>query len=139
MASEGHIQSPVTTLPPLAGSLAERPSDHMACYWNTADNSSAARLILGALGPVAFVTEFAAAEALLQRSGVVVDKERGDNAPGGLAAIVQLEEQLGEHRVALPSDSLILTGGLTRAHAAEAADAFVAHIGGVGSVEAWFD
>lgn len=106
---------------------------------NTADNSSAARFVLGAPVPVACGTEPAAAEVVLQCNGVVVDKGRGENALGDpFAALLWLAERLGEHGATLPQDSLILTGGLTRSHAVEAGDVFVGCLDGIGRVAVRF-
>lgn len=106
---------------------------------NTADNSSAARLVLGAPVDLSSAPDLRLVGALLWKDGHVLDSGVGANAMGDpLSAVVWLANRLGEWGRALEEGSIVLTGGLTRAHPVGEGGTFVAEFGGLGAVRAHF-
>ncbi len=102
---------------------------------NTADNSSAARVWLGPPqrwpGPV----DLALMGVRLWRNGEEIDRGLGAEAMGHpLRALQWLVETLTQQGRALPAGSLVLTGGLTRAHPLQPGDTYVAEFGGLGTL-----
>ncbi|MBX6762999.1 MAG: hypothetical protein K6T51_05275 [Rubrobacteraceae bacterium] len=106
---------------------------------NTADNSSAARFVLGGPVHLASVPDLRLVGVLLWRDGRVVDGGIGANAMGDpLSAVVWLANSLGEAGGVLEEGSIVLTGGLTRAHPVGAGGTFVVESGGLGTVKTHF-
>lgn len=107
---------------------------------NTADNSSAARFVLGQPVSLAAVPDLRLAGALLWRNGRTVDSGVGANAMGDpVSALAWLANRLGEAGKVLEAGSIVLTGGLTRAHPAGEGGTFVAEFGGLGAVKVHFE
>lgn len=105
---------------------------------NIADNSSAARFILGQ--PVAaHQVDLRLVGVLLWRNGQLIERGVGADALGNpLVAIRWLGNQLGQRGESLPAGCIILTGGLTRASQAVTGDTFLAEFGGLGPVSLTF-
>ncbi|MEW6635314.1 MAG: fumarylacetoacetate hydrolase family protein [Actinomycetota bacterium] len=102
---------------------------------NTADNSSAARFVLGPPVHLASAPDLRLVSALLWKDGRVLDGGIGADAMGDpLSAVVWLANSLGEEGRSLEEGSIVLTGGLTRAHPVGAGGTFVAEFGGLGAV-----
>lgn len=107
---------------------------------NTADNSSSARFVLGPAVPLAAVPELRLVSALLWKDGRVVDSGVGANAMGDpIATVAWLANRLGEVGKSLEAGSVVLTGGLTRAHPVDMERTFVAEFGGLGVVKVHFE
>lgn len=107
---------------------------------NTADNSSAAGFVLGEPLAPDLVPDLAAVRVTLLRDGETVDSGAGADALGGpLAALGWLARELGrvEGRP-LEAGSLVLTGGLTRAHPTRRGSLFAAAFDGLGRAEVRF-
>lgn len=106
---------------------------------NIADNSSAARVVLGAPVPFSRVTDLRLTGVLLWSNGEVVDQGLGANALGDpLLAAIWLANRLLSEGAVLPAGSIVLTGGLTRAHPGLRGSAFAAEFAGLGSVRTHF-
>jgi 2-keto-4-pentenoate hydratase len=97
---------------------------------NTADNSSTARFVLGS--PISLRTELQLVSVVLGRDGEIVDCGVGANAMGdSVRAVVWLANRLGEAGKVLGERSIVLTGGLTRAHPVGERGTLVAEFGGL--------
>jgi 2-keto-4-pentenoate hydratase len=106
---------------------------------NTADNSSAARFVLGSSIPLATVPDLRLVGVVLWHGGEVVDTGVGANAMGDpIRTVVWLANRLGEAGKILEEGSMVLTGGLTQARPVGEGGTFVAEFGGLGMVEAHF-
>lgn len=106
---------------------------------NTADNSSAARFVLGCPVALQAVPDLRLAGVLLWRDGRILDRGMGANALGDpMRPIVWLANRLGERGESLKAGSIVLTGGLTRAHPASETGTFVAEFGGLGTAKIHF-
>ena len=106
---------------------------------NIADNSSAARFVLGVPVPFARVPDLRLAGALLWSNGEVVDQGLGANALGDpLLSVMWLANRLLSEGAFLPAGSIVLTGGLTRAHPGPRGSSFVAEFATLGCVKAHF-
>jgi 2-keto-4-pentenoate hydratase len=98
---------------------------------NIADNSSAAHYVLGAPQALGTLGDARLVGVLLSGNGRLLDQGMGVNALGSpLAAVAWLANRLADHGRSLPAGSLILTGGLTRAHPLAPGDTLVAEFGG---------
>lgn len=107
---------------------------------NTSDNSSAARFVLGFPHQPARLTDMRLLGAVLSSNGKVIDQGVGANVLGDpLNALAWLANKLSEHNACLPAGSIVLTGGLTKAHAAQKHQTFIAEICGLGSVKIHFN
>ena len=106
---------------------------------NIADNSSAARYVLGPPVPVSRAPDLRLIGVLLWSGGCVVDQGVGASALGDplLAAMWLANRLLAEGKV-LAAGETILTGGLTRAHAATRGASFVGEFASLGCVRASF-
>lgn len=97
---------------------------------NIADNSSAAHYLLGAPRSLEAVGDPRLIGVLLSGRGELLDHGLGVQALGSpLAAVAWLANRLAEHGRVLPAGSLVLTGGLTRAHPIGPGDTLVAEFG----------
>lgn len=106
---------------------------------NTADNSSAARFVLGPPVSVSKAGDLRLAGALLWRNGQVVARGIGADVLGDPArAVVWLANRLGVAGRSLEAGSVVMTGGLTKAHAVGEGGTFVAEFGGLGAVKVHF-
>ncbi len=107
---------------------------------NTADNSSAARFVLGRPVPLSGVPDLRLAGVLLWRDGRVIDRGLGADALGDpVRAVVWLADRLGEAGRRLEAGSIVLTGGLTQAYPIGEGGSFVAEFGGLGTVKVHFE
>ncbi|MGD9634942.1 MAG: 2-keto-4-pentenoate hydratase [Pirellulales bacterium] len=106
---------------------------------NIADNSSSASCLLGKPLSLSAAGDLRLVGALLSSDGKQVDGGIGANAMGNpLAALAWLSNSLlarGDH---LAEGMIVLTGGITRAHAARAGQTFVAELQGMGCVYVHF-
>ena len=106
---------------------------------NISDNSSSARYLTGRPRSLSAVDDLRLLGVLLWSEGKVVDQGIGANALGDpLLALAWLANFLAAAGGNIPAGSLILTGGLTRAHAARSGQSFVAEFAGLGTVRAHF-
>ncbi|MDQ7040309.1 MAG: fumarylacetoacetate hydrolase family protein [Rhodothermus sp.] len=102
---------------------------------NTADNSSAARVWLGPPQRWPCRVDLALVGVRLWRNGQAIDQGLGAEAMGHpLLALQWLVETLTQQGQTLPAGSLVLTGGLTRAHPVQPGDTYVAEFGGLGTL-----
>jgi 2-keto-4-pentenoate hydratase len=103
---------------------------------NTADNSSAARFVLGEPQSLEDL-DLRYVEVVLDKDGERLDSGFGSNAMGDpLEAVAWLANALYERGATLEAGSVVLTGGLTRAH--PAGGTCVADFGRLGRVRARF-
>lgn len=106
---------------------------------NISDNSSSARVVLGPPRLPAAVDDLRLCGVLLSAGGEVLDQGIGANALGDpLLALAWLAGFLDQREAIVPAGSIIMTGGLTRAHPAPAGRSFVAEFAGLGTVTASF-
>ncbi len=106
---------------------------------NTADNSSAARFVLGSPVSLTTVPELRLVGAVLWRDGEVIDTGVGANAMGDpVHTVVWLANRLGEAGKVLEEGSIVLTGGLAQARPVGNGGTFVAEFGGLGAVKVHF-
>ncbi len=103
---------------------------------NIADNSSAARYVLGAPRALSDVGDLRLVGVLLSIDGVPVDQGIGASALGSpLAAVAWLVAHLCARGEGLRAGEVVLTGGLTRAYALNPGQTASAEFGqGLGSV-----
>ena len=107
---------------------------------NTADNSSAARFVLGTPISLATAPDLRLVGALLWKEGRVVGSGVGADALGDpIRAVAWLANRLGEEGGVLEGGSIVLTGGLTKAHPVGGGGTFVAEFGGMGAVKVHFE
>lgn len=106
---------------------------------NTADNSSAARFVLGPPTSLAAAPDLRLAGALLWRGGRLVASGAGAAALGDpMLAVAWLADRLGEEGGVLEAGSIVLTGGLTKADSVGGGGTFVAEFCGMGTVKVHF-
>lgn len=103
---------------------------------NIADNSSAARYLLGAPRALSDVGDLRLIGVLLSIDGVLVDQGLGVAALGSpLAAVAWLAGHLSARGEGLQAGEVVLTGGLTRAYALAPGQTACAEFGaGLGSL-----
>lgn len=98
---------------------------------NIADNSSAARYVLGAPKALAGIGDLRRVEVQLDIDGSVVDRGVGAAAlDSPLAAVAWLVRQLAARGEGLRAGEVVLTGGLTRACPLRAGQTVLARFGG---------
>jgi len=106
---------------------------------NISDNSSGARVVLGAPKKLAQVDDLCLSGVLLWSEGRTLDTGVGANSMGDpLASIAWLANFLAQQELSIPAGSIIMTGGLTKAHPAKSQQTFLAEFGGLGYVKAYF-
>ncbi len=106
---------------------------------NIADNSSAARFVLGSAVPFSAVPDLRLAGALLWQDGQAIARGLGADALGDpVRAVAWLANRLGETGGVLEAGSIVLTGGLTRACSVGDGGSFVAEFAGLGAVKVHF-
>jgi 2-keto-4-pentenoate hydratase len=106
---------------------------------NISDNSSASRVVLGTPKKLSQVSDLRLSGVLLWTEGKCVDSGIGANSMGDpLLSIVWLANFLAEKEQSIPAGSVIMTGGLSKAHPAKSGQSFVAEFGGLGVVKAHF-
>ena len=98
---------------------------------NIADNSSAARYVLGTPRALSDLGDLRRVAVRLDIDGVLVDEGQGDAALGSpLLAVAWLVAHLNHAGEGLRAGEVVLTGGLTRAHALPAGHTVQAQFGG---------
>lgn len=106
---------------------------------NIADNSSAACFVLGAPSAPRDLPDFAGVAVSLAADDTVLDHGSGADALGNpLNALAWLARRLLNDGSMLRSGDVVLTGGLTRAHAARAGVQFAGSFSGLGEVRVRF-
>lgn len=106
---------------------------------NIADNSSAARFVLGEMIKPEDAGDLARVRVRLLQDGVCIDSGVGNNAMGDpVLALVWLARKLVETESRIKAGELVMTGGLTKAHAVEAGSVFAADFDRLGTVHARF-
>ncbi|GEO00832.1 2-keto-4-pentenoate hydratase [Novosphingobium sediminis] len=106
---------------------------------NIADNSSAARVVLGTPVPADAAPDLCAVSVELSCDGVVVGTGLGRDAMGDpIRALAWLANALAAIGAGLRAGDIVMTGGLTRAHPAAPGARFSASFGGLGEVAAQF-
>lgn len=107
---------------------------------NIADNSSAARYVAGPPRRLDACGDLRLAGVLLSRGARTVDQGVGAAALGDpLLALAWLANELASRGEAIDEGSVVLTGGLTRAHDAGAGDCMSGEFAGLGTVRVQFD
>lgn len=106
---------------------------------NISDNSSATGFVLGEELAIHDAPSLADVIVRLERNGEEVESGAGSNALGDPAlALAWLANKLFDMGSCMEAGQIILTGGLTRAHAAITGTNFVAKFDGLGDVEVQF-
>lgn len=106
---------------------------------NISDNSSASGYVLGPGYSLAAAGDLSRIRAVLSKNGTYLDEGTGNAALGGpLQALAWLANLLAGQGTTIPAGAIILTGGLTRAHAATAADRFTVAMDHLGEVSLRF-
>jgi 2-keto-4-pentenoate hydratase len=102
---------------------------------NIADNSSAARYVLGAPRSLRAAGDLRNLPAALYADGVLIAEGLGRDALGDpLRAFAWLINQLARDDMAIPAGAVVLTGGLTHAHSVQHVREIRATFGGLGDV-----
>lgn len=106
---------------------------------NIADNSSAARLVLGNRIARDVAGDLRDVAVRLEEDGRQIDQGMGCDAMGDpVLAIAWLANKLAQVGSWIKAGDLVMTGGLTRAHPAKAGSRFMATFHGLGTVVAQF-
>jgi 2-keto-4-pentenoate hydratase len=106
---------------------------------NIADNSSAARFVIGAARSPANVGDLRTVPAVLHANGTVVARGVGADAMGDpYDALAWFLARASRDGLVVRGGSIILTGGLTAAQPAAAGSAFLGGFGALGSVRCSF-
>lgn len=106
---------------------------------NIADNSSSARALLGPPRSFRSLDDLRLCGVVLSSQGVVIDQGIGANALGDpLLSLAWLANFLGQRGDFIPAGSIVMTGGLTRAHPARRGESFIAEFAQLGTVSAAF-
>jgi 2-keto-4-pentenoate hydratase len=108
-------------------------------YDNIADNSSAARFVLGPPRTLAALGDLRELSGALWCNGRTLGRGVGADVLGHpLAALAWFLQRRVRDGFAVPAGSVILTGGMTAAQAAPAGSAFVAEFGSLGIAKCYF-
>ena len=106
---------------------------------NTADNSSAARVVLGAWEDPSRVPDLAREPVELERNGEIVERGIGAAALGHPAlALAWIANKLAASGARLAAGDLVISGGLTAAPRVQPGDVLVARFPTLGAVRARF-
>lgn len=106
---------------------------------NISDNSSSARFITGQPRSLKSLRDLRLLGVMLWSEGKTLDQGVGANAAGDpLLALAWLANFLAAEGKIIPAGSVILTGGLTRAHPAKLGQSFVGEFADLGTVRAHF-
>lgn len=106
---------------------------------NISDNSSSARYLTGQPRSLKSLHDLRLLGVMLWSEGKTLDQGLGANAAGDpLLALAWLANFLAPLGKGIPAGSVILTGGLTRAHPAKLGQSFVAEFAELGTVRAHF-
>jgi 2-keto-4-pentenoate hydratase len=102
---------------------------------NIADNSSAARYVLGTPRSLRALGDLRSVPAKLSENGLPLAEGIGSDALGDpLRALAWLINRLGRDGTEIPPGAVVLTGGLTRAHLISRNSHFTATFGPLGEV-----
>jgi 2-keto-4-pentenoate hydratase len=102
---------------------------------NISDNSSSARVVLGAPKKLSEVDDLRLSGILLWQDDICLDTGVGANSMGHpLASIAWLASFLSRTDSSIPAGSVVMTGGLTKAHPLQSQKVFFAEFGGLGQV-----
>jgi 2-keto-4-pentenoate hydratase len=102
---------------------------------NIADNSSAARFVLGTPRSLRAIGDLRSLPATLYADESIVAQGNGSDALGDpLLALAWLINQLGRNGATIEAGAIVLTGGLTRAQVIEHRSHFRANFGPLGEV-----
>lgn len=114
-------------------------SYHFKAVDNISDNSSSARVVLGPPRSMSRIGDLRLCGVLLSSAGEVIDQGIGANALGDpLLSLAWLANFLAERGSSIPAGSIVMTGGLTRAHPGSGGSSFVAEFAELGTVSAAF-
>mgnify|MGYP002784688226 CR=1 FL=1 len=144
LAGAGHDRASVArhldaVLPALEIVDTRYPEYRFTIVDNIADNSSSAGFVVGDALPWHAALDLATVEVSLHADGRLLGEGRGADAMGDpLLALAWLAGFLSARGETVPAGSIVLTGGLTRAHEAQAGQVFEARFGGLGVVQARF-
>jgi 2-keto-4-pentenoate hydratase len=106
---------------------------------NISDNSSAARFVLGARVARDDAADLRQVAVTLERDGIVLDTGMGRDAMGDpVLALAWLANALARSGASIRAGEIVMSGGLTKAHAAEPGSRFSASFGSLGTVVAQF-
>jgi 2-keto-4-pentenoate hydratase len=106
---------------------------------NISDNSSAARFVLGDRIARDDVGDLRSMAVTLERDGIVVDAGAGGDALGDpVLALAWLANELAKKGLYIRAGEIVMSGGLTKAHAANPGSRFSASFEGLGNVVAIF-
>jgi 2-keto-4-pentenoate hydratase len=106
---------------------------------NTADNSSAARVVVGAWLEPSDLPDLAEEQVALAHNGAVVERGVGAAALGHPAlALAWLANKLADQDSGLRAGDLVISGGLTAAPRVQAGDQVTARFATLGEVTAHF-
>lgn len=104
-----------------------------------ADNTSAARFVVGASGVPAKGLDLPGLDVVLEKNGEVIASGSGAAVLGHPAAsLAALANLLAESGQTLPAGTLVMTGGVTEAFAVQAGDHVRVTVRGVGTASARF-
>lgn len=107
---------------------------------NIADNSSAARFVLGKSHPPSTIGDLRLLTGTLWSNGRTLAQGNGADVMGDpLNALAWFISRGIRDGLSLPAGSIILTGGLTAAQPARRGSAFVADFGALGVAKCYFD
>ncbi len=144
LAGAGHDRASVShhldaVLPALEIVDTRYPEYRFTIVDNIADNSSSAGFVLGDALPWRDDIDLAVVAVALHADGQLLDEGHGGAAMGDpLLALAWLAGFLAPRGLSVPAGSIVLTGGLTRAFAAQAGQVFSARFEGLGTVKAAF-
>jgi 2-keto-4-pentenoate hydratase len=106
---------------------------------NISDNSSAARFVLGDRIERNDTGDLGNVPVRFEKDGTQIEVGKGSDAMGDpVLALAWLANKLVECGSGIRAGELIMTGGLTKAHPAEAGSQFTARFEGIGAVTAQF-
>lgn len=145
LAGTGHDRASVSrhveaVLPAMEIVDTRYPDYRFTIVDNIADNSSSAGFVLGAGLPWRDDIDLAGVAVALHADGQLLDQGHGGAAMGDpLLALAWLAGFLAPRGLSVPAGAVVLTGGLTRAYAAQTKQVFRADFAGLGTVQATFD
>jgi len=106
---------------------------------NIADNSSAARFVLGAPRTLAALGDLRSIAVSLWSNGATLGRGSGADVYGDpLLALAWAAQRLSERGAVLRAGDIIMTGGATKAFRVARGDAFVADFGALGFAKLFF-
>lgn len=145
LSGAGHARESVArhldaVLPALEIVDTRYPDYRFTAVDNIADNSSSAGFVTGAPMRWRDDLDLRPVEVVLHADGQRLDRGLGAAAmEDPLLALAWLAGCLAARGGSVPAGAIVLTGGLTRAYAARAGQAFLAEFSGLGTVRVRFD